>query len=160
MAARIPVLLAKNPYEVIVGHEILSRTGEFVAQKFAPARCGLITDATVGPLYARTVQDALEEAGFPTTVATVPAGEASKCLRETENVCDQFIAGGLDRRSLVVALGGGVVGDLAGFVASVYYRGVPHIQIPTTVVAQVDSSIGGKTGVNSRSGKNLIGAFH
>lgn len=160
MAARIPVLLAKNPYEVIVGHEILSRTGEFVAQKFAPARCGLITDATVGPLYARTVQDALEEAGFPTTVATVPAGEASKCLRETENVCDQFIAGGLDRGSLVVALGGGVVGDLAGFVASVYYRGVPHIQIPTTVVAQVDSSIGGKTGVNSRSGKNLIGAFH
>ncbi len=160
MAARIPVLLSKNPYEVIVGHDILSRTGEFIAQKFAPARCGLITDSAVGPLYARTVKDSLEDAGFPTTVATVPAGENSKSLRETENVCDQFIAAGLDRGALVVALGGGVVGDLAGFAASVYYRGIPHVQIPTTVVAQVDSSIGGKTGVNSRSGKNLIGAFH
>ena len=91
---------------------------------------------------------------------TVPAGEKSKSLDQVEWICERMIEAGLDRKAWVVALGGGVVGDLAGFVAAVYYRGVPFVQAPTTIVAQVDSAVGGKTGVNARNGKNLIGAFH
>jgi 3-dehydroquinate synthase len=102
----------------------------------------------------------LETVGVKTTIVTVPAGETSKSLAEAEKVCDAMVEAGLDRGAFVAALGGGVVGDLAGFVAAIYYRGIPHVQLPTSVVAQVDSSIGGKTGVNSRAGKNLIGAFH
>jgi len=159
MAARIPVLL-QTPYEVIVGHEILARAGEFIAQLRPAGKCGLVTDSHVAPLYARTVEDSLAAAGFEVTTVIVPAGENSKSLARTEEVCDRLIAGGVDRGGFVVGLGGGVVGDLTGFVASVYYRGIPHVQIPTTVVSQVDSAIGGKTGVNSRGGKNLIGSFH
>lgn len=160
MAARIPVLLKDRPYEVIVGNGILPRAGEFIHQVLPSPKCALITDANVGPLYAEIVRESLEKAGVQTTVITVPAGESSKSLPEAEKTCDAMIAAGLDRGAFVAALGGGVVGDLAGFVASIYYRGIPHVQIPTSVVAQVDSSIGGKTGVNSRAGKNLIGAFH
>jgi 3-dehydroquinate synthase len=106
------------------------------------------------------VQRSLEAAGYRVHVFTVPAGEESKAMSVAEDLCDRMIAAGLDRSSFVVALGGGVVGDLAGFVAAIYQRGIPFVQIPTTIVAQVDSSIGGKTGVNARAGKNLIGAFH
>ncbi len=159
MAARIPVLL-QTPYEVIVGHDSLPRTGEFIARILPAAKCGLVTDTNVAPLYAQTAADSLADAGFPVTTITIPAGETSKTLTHAEQICDRLIQGGVDRGGFLVALGGGVVGDLAGFAASVYYRGIPHIQIPTTVVAQVDSSIGGKTGVNSREGKNLIGSFH
>lgn len=160
MSARIPVLLKNKPYEIIVGHGILARSGEFVSQALPVGRCGLITDSNVAPLYASTVRESLEKAGFAVTTVTIPAGEKSKSLEQTEKVCDDLIAAGLDRRSCIVALGGGVVGDLAGFVASIYYRGIPYVHIPTTVVAQVDSAIGGKTGVNSRGGKNLIGSFY
>jgi 3-dehydroquinate synthase len=161
MAARIPVLLKDNPYEVIVGHDILARTGEFVGQALPQARkCALVTDANVGPLYAEAVRASLEASDVQATVVTVPAGETSKALSEAEKICDAMVEAGLDRGAFVAALGGGVVGDLAGFVAAIYYRGIPHVQIPTSVVAQVDSAIGGKTGVNSRAGKNLIGAFH
>jgi 3-dehydroquinate synthase len=161
MAARIPVLLEDTPYEVIVGHDILARTGEFIHQALPDAsKCALITDANVGPLYAETVRASLESSGVQTTVITVPAGESSKALSEAEKICDVMIEAGLDRNAFVAALGGGVVGDLAGFAAAIYYRGIPHVQIPTSVVAQVDSAIGGKTGVNARAGKNLIGSFH
>ncbi|HEX9596143.1 MAG TPA: 3-dehydroquinate synthase family protein, partial [Anaerolineales bacterium] len=160
MAARIPVHLAHNPYEVIVGSDIVPRIGEFVSQIFTPRKCALVTDSNVEPLYAERVEASLLGAGFEVTRIVVPAGEASKSLATVEEVCEGMVAGGLDRGSFVLALGGGVVGDLAGFAASIYYRGIPHVQVPTTVVAQVDSSIGGKTGVNSKKGKNLIGAFH
>jgi 3-dehydroquinate synthase len=102
----------------------------------------------------------LAGAGFSVSTHTVPAGERSKSLECAGGLCEELIAAGHDRKSLVLALGGGVVGDLAGFVAAIYYRGIPFVQLPTTVVAQVDSSVGGKTGVNARGGKNLIGAFH
>ncbi len=160
MAARIPVLLKNNPYEVVVGNGILPRAGEFIHQVLSSPKCALVTDANVGLLYADIVRESLEKAGVKTTVITVPAGETSKSLPMVEKTCDAMIEAGLDRGDFVAALGGGVAGDLAGFVASIYYRGIPHVQIPTSVVAQVDSSIGGKTGVNSRAGKNLIGAFH
>jgi 3-dehydroquinate synthase len=160
MAAHITVSLSRNPYEIIVGGGILKRTGELVRGILQPGRCALITDTNIAPLYSDAVVASLRDAGFHPTVVTIPAGEKSKSLDITETVCDQMIAAGLDRGAFVAALGGGVVGDLAGFVASIYYRGIPHVQIPTTVVAQVDSAIGGKTGVNARDGKNLIGSFH
>ena len=160
MAIRVPVLLRQTPYEVIVGHDLLNRTGEFIHQVLPVGKCALVTDSNLAPLYAGPVQESLEGAGFTVIPVVVPAGEKSKSLIRAEAVCDALISGGLDRHGLVVALGGGVVGDLAGFVASIYHRGIPHVQIPTSVVAQVDSSIGGKTGVNAARGKNLIGSFH
>lgn len=160
MAARIPVLLSRNPYEVIVGHDILRRNGEFVGQLLPTGKCAVVTDNNVGPLYADELVNSLEHSGYDVTRIVVPAGEKSKSMSAAEEVCDQMIAGGLDRRSFAIGLGGGVIGDLTGFVASIYYRGIPHIQIPTSIVAQVDSAVGGKTGINSRLGKNLIGAFH
>ncbi len=122
-------------------------------------RCALVSDTNVAPLYADEVGASLEAAGCEVVRVEVPAGEASKSMAVAEEVCRQMIRGGCDRSSFVVALGGGVVGDLAGFVAGIFYRGVPFVQLPTTVVSQVDSSVGGKTGVNAPEGKNLIGAF-
>ena len=160
MAARVPVALSKNPYEIIVGNGILSNTGELVREVLPAGKCALVTDANIAPLYAEEVSRSLGEAGFIPTLITISPGEKSKSLGTAEIVCDRMISAGLDRGTFVAALGGGVIGDIAGFVASIYYRGIPHVQIPTTVVAQVDSAIGGKTGVNAREGKNLIGSFH
>jgi 3-dehydroquinate synthase len=160
MLTRITVSLSRSSYEMIIGRGILARTGELVREILPPGRCALITDTNIAPLHAGAVVASLSGAGFHPTLITIPAGEKSKSLSNTETVCGQMIAAGLDRNAFVAALGGGVVGDLAGFVASIYYRGIPHVQIPTTLVAQVDSAIGGKTGVNARQGKNLIGSFH
>ena len=123
-------------------------------------KCAVITDTNVGKLHAEKVLASLRAEGFEPTLLTVPAGERSKSMAAVENLLDGMLAAGLDRGSFVVALGGGVIGDLAGFAAAIYQRGIPFVQIPTTIVAQVDSSIGGKTGVNAKAGKNLIGAFH
>ena len=123
-------------------------------------RCAVVTDEHVGALYGERVMASLRGAGFAPGLVVVPAGEKSKSMDQTARVADRLIAGGLDRHGFLVALGGGVVGDLAGFVASIYHRGIPFVQVPTTVVAQVDSSIGGKTGVNTAAGKNLLGSFY
>jgi len=106
------------------------------------------------------LKQSLISTGFRPTVITIPAGEKSKTLEQAGAICDRMIAAGLDRQSFVIGLGGGMVGDISGFVAAIYHRGIPHVQIPTTLLAMVDSSIGGKTGVNTRDGKNLIGAVH
>jgi len=158
MIVRIP--LARAPYDAHVGPGLLDSCGALAADVLRPGPCAILTDSHVGPLYAGRVRDSLARAGFLPTVLTSPAGEPSKSISEAASLCERMISAGLDRTGLVVALGGGVVGDLAGFVASIYYRGIPFIQIPTTIVAQVDSSVGGKTGVNAEGGKNLIGAFH
>ncbi len=121
---------------------------------------GLVTDSNVAPLYAARVQAEIAAAGRRCVTHVMPAGEAGKQLERIGEICGAFLAGGLDRAGVVVALGGGVVGDMAGFAAAVFMRGVPFIQMPTTIVAQVDSSVGGKTGVNHPLGKNTIGAFH
>ena len=157
----ITVPLGERAYPVVIGEGILPGLGE-QAQSIAGLgkRCAVITDSNVGPLYSATVLASLTAAGFSPTLITVPAGESSKSMAAAERVCDEMITAGLDRKGWVVALGGGVVGDLAGFVAAIYYRGLPFVQIPTTVIAQVDSAVGGKTGVNATHGKNLIGAFH
>ena len=158
----VPVPLGDRAYRVLIGTDTLPQIGRLTSgpgSEFGK-RCAVITDSHVAPLYSGIVLQSLSTAGFLPTLITVPAGEASKAMNVAEQVCDEMIAAGLDRKSWVIALGGGVVGDLAGFVAAIYYRGIPFVQIPTTVIAQVDSAVGGKTGVNATHGKNLIGAFH
>src|SRR5437899_6366104 len=122
--------------------------------------CAIISDSDVAPLFAKRLNESLASAGFRSTLIMIPAGEKSKTLEQAGAICDQMIAAGLDRQSFVIGLGGGMVGDISGFVAAIYERGIPHVQIPTTLLGMVDSSIGGKTGVNTRDGKNLIGAIH
>lgn len=157
----IHVALAHSPYDVVVQNGLLMEAGEQITERTLLAgKCAVITDSTVGPLYAERLVDSLKKSGFSPSVHTVPAGEASKSLSQTESLCREMIRAGHDRKSFVIALGGGVVGDLAGFTASIFYRGVPFVQIPTTIVSLVDSAVGGKTGVNAPEGKNLIGAFH
>lgn len=156
----VNVPLQRSPYDVHVGPGLLDEAGGLAAGVVKAGRCAVISDSNVAPLYAERLSQSLRAAGFETTTLVSPAGEKSKSLPEAASLCEQMIAAGLDRSSVVFALGGGVVGDLAGFVAAIYYRGIPYIQIPTTVVSQVDSSVGGKTGVNAAGGKNLIGAFH
>ena len=118
-----------------------------------------VTDSTVGPLYAQRVLDSLEKAGFTAVLHTVPAGEESKCVERLQELWEAMMAARLTRTDAVVALGGGVVGDLAGFAAATVLRGVDYIQIPTTLLAQVDSSVGGKVAIDLHAGKNLAGAF-
>ena len=156
----VSVELSRAPYKVLIGAGAISFSGELISRVSKPCRCVVVTDSNVGPLYAEAVELSLSQAGFQPVRVTVPAGESSKSISQLGFICDAMIEAGLDRASLLIALGGGVVGDLAGFAAAIYYRGIPYIQIPTTIVSQVDSSVGGKTGVNAAGGKNLIGSFH
>lgn len=158
----VSLRLANDEYTVLVGSDLLARTADLMADRASlrPRSAAIVTDSTVGPLYAATVRTSLEGAGIRTVVIAVPAGEASKSMEQITEVCRAMLRAGLDRKSVLVALGGGVVGDLAGFAAAVFQRGIPCVQIPTTIVSQVDSSVGGKTGVNTPEGKNLLGAFH
>lgn len=157
---KIHVALRHAPYTVQVERGLIDHVGTEAEKLGLSGKVAVISDETVAPLYADRVMRSLEQAGYQAGLFTVAAGEASKSLTHVGELCSQLIQAGHDRSSLIVALGGGVVGDLAGFVASVYYRGIPFIQVPTTIVAQVDSAVGGKTGVNAPEGKNLIGAFH
>jgi 3-dehydroquinate synthase len=147
-------------YNVLVGSGLLPTLGRETAALLRGPRCAVIADETTGKLFAEQVIASLDAAGFTAHLITVAPGEGAKSLDEVGRVSDQMTTAGLDRSSFVVALGGGVVGDLAGFVAAIYHRGIPYIQVPTTLLAQVDSSIGGKTGVNTCAGKNLLGAVH
>jgi 3-dehydroquinate synthase len=157
----VHVDLAERSYDVIVENGILARAGDLIgAAGLAGRRAAVISDETVAALHAPALFASLETAGLRPSLHTVPAGEASKSMAHTESLCRSMIQAGHDRKSFVVALGGGVVGDLAGFVAAIFYRGLPFVQIPTTIVSQVDSSVGGKTGVNVAEGKNLLGSFH
>jgi len=142
-----------------VGENLLARAAEWVAQCCPAHHYAVITDSTVGPLYAETLAQSLRGLGR-VTVVTFPAGEWNKTRAVWASLTDQLLAAGLGRDGAVVALGGGVVGDLAGFVAATYLRGIPYVQVPTTLLAMIDSSIGGKTGLDTPAGKNLVGAFH
>lgn len=148
-----------RPYDVVVGRGLLARLGEYVAP-LAKGRTVIVTDETVAALHGDRAIAALKAAGLSADVVTVPAGEVSKSFSELERVLDQLLARGLDRKDIVIALGGGVVGDLAGLAAALYMRGIDFVQVPTTLLAQVDSSVGGKTAIDTPRGKNLVGAFH
>ncbi len=148
-----------RPYEVAVGRGLLGEAGARIAP-LARGRTAIVTDETVAAIHADTVRASLEAAGVATEIVSVPAGEASKSFVQLERVLDRLLEIGLDRRDVVVALGGGVVGDLAGLAAALYMRGIDFVQVPTTLLAQVDSSVGGKTAIDTPRGKNLVGAFH
>lgn len=156
----VSLALAHASYDVHVENGILDRCGELMTRAGISGRIAVITDTNVGPHYEERVMKSLTDAGFEAFCLTIPAGEASKSLSQVETLCDELARRGIDRQGTLVALGGGVIGDLTGFVAAIHYRGIPFVQIPTTIVSQVDSSVGGKTGVNLPSGKNLVGAFH
>jgi len=147
-------------YPALVDQCLLERVGKHVREYVTSETCAVISDDNVAPLFADRVKKSLIAADLRPTLITIPAGEKSKTLEQSGAICDRMIATGLDRTSFVIGLGGGVIGDISGFVAAIYHRGIPHVQIPTTLLAMVDSSIGGKTGVNTRNGKNLIGAIH
>ena len=147
-------------YQALVGSGLIRQLGNQARKLLSGKTFAIISDTNVGPRFADRVRRSLRSAGFKPTLITIPAGEKSKTLKQAGAICEQMIAAGLDRQSFVVGLGGGVIGDISGFVAAIYHRGIPHIQIPTTLLAMVDSSIGGKTGVNTADGKNLIGTVH
>ncbi len=161
MMRTIRVELGPASHDAHVGANILDELGKLArAAEVKPGSCAVITDATVEKLYAARVEETLRKSGFEPVVISVPPGEQSKSLATLELLYDRMTAAGLDRNSAVFAVGGGVVGDLAGFAAATFLRGVPLVQVPTTVVAQVDSALGGKTAINHRHAKNLIGAFY
>ena len=149
-----------SEYQALVGAGLLQQLGNEAAKVVRGRRCAVIADENTAALFDKQAIAALRILGFAPTLISVAAGEGSKSLEQVQAVCDQMAAAGLDRSSCVIAIGGGVVGDLAGFAAAIYRRGIPHIQVPTTLLAQVDSSIGGKTAVNTAFGKNLLGRVH
>jgi len=157
----VRVDLGERSYDILIDRGLLPRLGQLLRQTLPRVeRVLIVTDTNVAPHYGALVKGALEQAGIATHKATVPAGEASKSLAQAYNLYTACVNAQLDRSSVVVAVGGGVVGDLAGFVAATFLRGIRFVQVPTTLLAQVDSSIGGKTGVDLPQGKNLVGAFH
>ncbi len=156
----VKVPLGQRSYSIFIGSRLLPRLGGECARLKLGRRCAVIADARVAPLYADAALASLEAAGFAPVLLTVPAGETAKRLANVQRCYDQLAAHRLERKSFIVALGGGVVGDLAGFVAATFLRGVAFVQVPTTLLAQVDSSVGGKVGVNLDAGKNLVGAFY
>ncbi len=158
--ANVSLSLGPKSYDVHVSNGALESIGYLCSSVRLEGKAAIITDTNVGPLYAERVRRSLEDSGYTTSVHTFTAGEARKNLTTVEEIINEMVQAGHDRTSFVVALGGGVVGDMAGFIASIYYRGIPFVQIPTSVMAQVDSSVGGKTAVDIAAGKNLIGAFH
>ena len=156
----VPVELAARRYKIFIGEGLLAQAGERIRELAPRARCAIVTDETVAALHLPALQQSLTKAGVVHSAIVCPPGESTKSYAEFARVSDGLIGARIERGDLVIALGGGVIGDLAGFCAASLRRGVRFVQIPTTLLAQVDSSVGGKTGINSPLGKNLVGAFH
>ena len=151
---------ASGTYDILIDRGFLSGIGQALRERFKPCTIAILSDDKVFPLYGKTVTDALEAAGFRTVAHVIPNGEPSKTLDNVTAFIDCMVRAQVTRTDMVLALGGGVVGDMAGFAAAIYLRGIPYIQVPTTLLAAVDSSVGGKTAVDISAGKNLVGAFH
>jgi 3-dehydroquinate synthase len=156
----VKVALGERGYPIIIGAGLAQEAATHIANAGAWRRCAVVTDETVAAHHLGTVQDSLQKAGLATDPVILPAGESTKSFAQLAPLCETLLERGIERRDAVIALGGGVIGDLAGFAASILRRGVALIQMPTTLLAQVDSSVGGKTGINTPQGKNLIGTFH
>jgi 3-dehydroquinate synthase len=156
----VKVALGPRSYDIVIGRGVVGSLGERVKRMRPGAKVAVVTDQTVAGHHLSAVEMALEKSDIISGGVIVPAGEGSKSFETYEQLCESLIVGRLERTDLVIAFGGGVIGDLAGFAAASVRRGVDYIQVPTTLLAQVDSSIGGKTGINSQHGKNLVGAFH
>ncbi|MDX1975291.1 MAG: 3-dehydroquinate synthase [Rickettsiales bacterium] len=161
MTQQLSVELGERSYTIVVGEHLLPKAGSYLASVIGKNKQAIIvTDEQVARLYLHRISGALEEVGIRSRTVIIPAGESSKSLERFSTVLETILEQQPDRSTLLIALGGGVVGDITGFAASVLLRGLSFVQIPTTLLAQVDSSVGGKTGINSRFGKNLIGSFH
>ena len=156
----VKVPLGDRSYSIKIGNEILPNLGKECRRLKLGTRCALVTDRQVGPIYSKTAMSSLRNAGFNPIEIRVPAGETAKCLNTIQSSYDKLAKHRIERSSFIVALGGGVVGDMAGFLAASYLRGIGFVQVPTTLLSQVDSSVGGKVGVNLKAGKNLVGAFY
>jgi 3-dehydroquinate synthase len=155
---KLTVELADRAYQILIGPSLLNNAAELVAV-LPSKRVVIVSNEVVAPLYLASLQHALEEAGVQVTAIILPDGERYKCWDSLNTIFDRLLEARCDRTTAILALGGGVIGDLSGFASATYQRGVPFIQIPTTLLAQVDSSVGGKTGINHPRGKNMIGAF-
>lgn len=156
----INVNLPGRSYVITIGPGVLSRVGEIVSSVCAPTAAAVVSNPTIAKYYGASVLESLKNAGIHTGEIIIPAGERFKTLRSVTKIYDGLLDMKMDRRGVVVALGGGVIGDMAGFAAATYMRGIDFVQVPTTLLAQVDASVGGKTGVDLPRGKNLVGAFH
>ena len=156
----VHVPLGERAYDILIGADLIKRAGGEFTARLRGRRAAIITDEHVGPLYLEALTDSLQTDGVETVSLTLPAGEKTKSLESLAAVTEMVLSARIERNDAVIALGGGVIGDLAGFAAGIVRRGVRFVQIPTSLLAQVDSSVGGKTGINSRHGKNLLGVFH
>ena len=156
----VHVDLGARSYDIIIGPDALARAGEFIKPVLPIAHCIIVTDENVAPLHLETLVKSLDSNGIKSDTIIMPAGEPTKSFDHLAQLMNDVLALGIERKSTLVALGGGVIGDLTGFAAAIALRGINFIQIATTLLAQVDSSVGGKTGINVTAGKNLIGAFH
>jgi 3-dehydroquinate synthase len=156
----VKVALGERSYDIVIGRGLIAALGQRIAALRSGAKIAIVSDETVAKHHLPAAVAAIEGANLETATIVVPPGEESKSFAIFESVCEQLVAARIERGDLVVALGGGVIGDLAGFAAAVVRRGLDYVQVPTTLLAQVDSSVGGKTAIDSSHGKNLIGAFH
>ncbi len=156
----VPVALGNRSYEIIIGEDLLAEAGRLIRPLLKRPLTAIVTDENVGGAHLAALEKSLAAEGIRSTAIVLPPGEATKSFTHLAQLCDRLLAAGIERNDRIIALGGGVIGDLAGFAAAILRRGIDFIQIPTTLLAQVDSSVGGKTGINSSYGKNLIGAFH
>jgi 3-dehydroquinate synthase len=157
---KVHVPLGERAYDILIGPDLIARAGAEIASRLKGRKAAVITDAHVAPLYLDALVQSLEAAGIASATLVLPAGEKTKSFEHLMTVCDKVLEARIERNDYVIALGGGVIGDLSGFAAGIVRRGVRFVQVPTSLLSQVDSSVGGKTGINSRHGKNLIGVFH
>jgi 3-dehydroquinate synthase len=157
---KVHVPLGERAYDILIGPGLIASAGGEIASRLKGRKAAIITDEHVAPLYLDALKASLDAAGIASAEVVLPAGEKTKSFEHLVNVCDKVLEARVERNDYVIALGGGVIGDLSGFAAGIIRRGVRFVQVPTSLLAQVDSSVGGKTGINSRHGKNLIGVFH
>ena len=156
----VHVDLGERSYDIIVGEGLIAKAGDLLAAAFDGRRAVIVTDKNVADHYLKPLEKSLNESGISMTSIVLPAGEQTKDFAHLENLVSQLLDDKIERSTVLIALGGGVIGDLTGFAASIVLRGVDFVQIPTSLLAQVDSSVGGKTGINAQQGKNLVGAFY
>jgi len=156
----VHVPLGERAYDILIGPGLIARAGAEIASRLKGRKAAVVTDENVAPLYLKALVASLDEAGIASAAVVLPAGEKTKSFEHLMTACDKVLEARVERNDCVIALGGGVIGDLSGFAAGIVRRGVRFVQLPTSLLAQVDSSVGGQTGINSRHGKNLIGVFH
>lgn len=158
--AVVRVALGERSYDVLIGAGLIGNAPELIGTRLGRRKCGIVTDVNVAQTHLGRLETSLQSLGLHAGTAVLAPGESTKSFADLSSLCERLLAMGLERGDLVIALGGGVIGDLAGFAASIVRRGIRFVQVPTSLLAQVDSSVGGKTGINTPQGKNLIGTFH